>query len=227
MQLLRTYAVTSISCAGRANVAPGAGVVALHVAKGSVLDFCGDAFVNAANEGCVGGFGLDEMVNRAGGFELKEARKQLGGCPTGEARITGAYGHAKTNFIIHAVGPVYRSNRVKAPARSVEELDLQLKSAYRSALILAKEQKGQIRTIAFCLLSCGVFRGETPLVDLCKIALESIREELQRAPADDVGSDSLLQEVFVVGFTTEEEEALLQAADAVLGSERTDNRDRS
>jgi O-acetyl-ADP-ribose deacetylase (regulator of RNase III) len=199
-------------------VTPGAGCVSLHVAKGSVLDFCGDAFVNAANEGCVGGFGLDEMVNRAGGFELKEARKRLGGCPTGQARITGAFGHSKTNFIIHAVGPVYRSNRVQAPARSVEELDLQLNSAYRSALILAEQQKGQIQTLAFCLLSCGVFRGEASLVHLCRISLESIREELQRAPADDVGAVNFLREVFVVAYTLEEEEALLQAADIVLGS---------
>ena len=49
----------------------------LVLSKGSVLDFKGDAFINAANEGCVGGFGLDEQVNLSGGFQLKEARKQV------------------------------------------------------------------------------------------------------------------------------------------------------
>ena len=194
-------------------------VVLLHIAKGSVLDYCGDAFVNAANEGCVGGFGVDEMVNRSGGFELKEARKQLGGCPTGQARITGAFGHVKTKFIIHAVGPVYRSNRIKESTRPVEELDLQLKSAYMSAVNIAQQKKGQIQTIAFCLLSCGVFRGEASLVHLCSIALDGIREELQRVSADDGGSGSFLREIFVVAYTPEEEEALLQAAGMVLGNE--------
>lgn len=57
------------------------------LAAGSILDYVGDAFVNAANEGCTGGFGVDEQVNKAGGYELKEARKLFGGCKTGDAKV--------------------------------------------------------------------------------------------------------------------------------------------
>ena len=85
----------------------------LVLAGGSVLDFTGDAFVNAANEGCTGGFGVDEMVNQSGGAELKEARKKLGGCKTGDAKTTPSFAHTKTAWIVHAVGPVYRINSHK------------------------------------------------------------------------------------------------------------------
>jgi len=83
----------------------GGGNTAVIIAAGSILDYTGDAFVNAANEGCTGGFGVDEQVNRAGGYALKEARKLLGGCPTGEAKVTESFEHRKVKHIIHAVGP--------------------------------------------------------------------------------------------------------------------------
>ncbi len=74
-------------------------------AGGSVLDFKGDAMVNAANEGCVTGGGVDGAVNDSGGRMLVAARKKLGGCPTGQAKITGSFGHTNTMRIIHAVIP--------------------------------------------------------------------------------------------------------------------------
>ena len=84
----------------------GSGVPSLVLTSGSILEYRGDAFVNAANEGCTGGFGVDEMVNRSGGFALKQARGALGGCVTGEAKVTAAFAHKHTRWIIHAVGPV-------------------------------------------------------------------------------------------------------------------------
>jgi hypothetical protein len=70
----------------------------LTVCRGSILAFRGDAIVNAANEGCVTGFGVDEAVNRAaGGFLIKEARRGLQGCPTGQAKVTGSVEHTLVN----------------------------------------------------------------------------------------------------------------------------------
>lgn len=71
----------------RINLGPTRFNVSLVIVAGSILDYEGDAFVNAANEGCTGGFGVDEQVNKAGGFELKEARKQFGGCQTGQCKV--------------------------------------------------------------------------------------------------------------------------------------------
>ena len=85
----------------------------LVLAAGSILEYTGDAFVNAANEGCVGGFGVDEMVNRSAGHALRRVRQTLGGCPTGEAKLTASFDHTRVAHIIHAVGPVYRINRIK------------------------------------------------------------------------------------------------------------------
>lgn len=58
----------------------------------------GDAIVNAANEGCTGGFGVDEIINKSGGFKLKEARKLLNGCATGDAKVTPSFDHTKVSI---------------------------------------------------------------------------------------------------------------------------------
>jgi O-acetyl-ADP-ribose deacetylase (regulator of RNase III) len=155
----------------------------MKVVHGSVLNFEGDAMVNAANTGGVTGFGLDEMVNRAAGdFEIKEARRSLGGIPTGEAKCTPSFKHDKVKFIIHAVGPVYRENAV-VKRGSVEEKDLLLAAAYRSAVNCAVENGAA--TVGFCLLSVGVFRGDRSLLDLVSIALRTLANEA-RPPLTDI-----------------------------------------
>lgn len=174
------------------------------LAKGSVLDFNGDAIVNAANEGCVGGFGVDEAINKAGGFELKEARKKLGGCKTGFAKITPSFAHEKVKWIIHAVGPVYRipfgENISEAEMQSYfSEKDIKLYSAYKECLKRAEENN--IRSIGFCLLSAGVFRGQRKLDGVVEICLSSIIDNLFPS----------LEKVVIYAYTDEEEIALKEA----------------
>ena len=137
------------------------------------------------------------MVNRAAGdFEIKEARRAFGGIATGDAKWTPSFGHSRVKFIIHAVGPVYRSNALNRSC-SVEEKDSLLASAYRSALARAVELGAT--TVGFCLLSAGVFRGDRSLADLALIALRSLAG----------GAQPPLAEISVFAYTQEEEAALL------------------
>lgn len=183
----------------------------LLLVKGSILDFEGDALVNAANEGCVGGFGVDELVNQAGGPQLRVARQQLGGCPTGEAKITPAFAHAKTRWIVHAVGPAYRDasvmlhgGPVAEPAereRMLRSRDPLLVSAYRNALREAAAQG--CRSIGFCLLSAGVFRGSRPLGDVVEIGARTLAHALSTGNA--VGS---IDTIVLVAYSDDEERSL-------------------
>jgi O-acetyl-ADP-ribose deacetylase len=130
---------------------------------GSVLDFKGDAFVNAANTGGVTGFGLDEMVNRAcGAAEIKAVRKTFNGIPTGSAKSTSSFAHTNVRFVIHATGPVFRDNRMDKDT-SIDDLYVLLQQTYEAALTEATRLG--CKDLAFCLLSAGVFRGEEPADD--------------------------------------------------------------
>ena len=118
----------------------------LRVIEADITTLALDAIVNAANEALLGGGGVDGAIHRAAGPRLLEACKEIGGCPTGEARITEGF-DLPSKWIIHAVGP-----RWYGGSRGEPEL---LESCYDSAFKLAIEN--QLKTIAFPSISTGIY----------------------------------------------------------------------
>lgn len=141
----------------------------MTVVQGDITKQDVDAIVNAANESLRGGGGVDGAIHRAAGPELLEECIQIGGCPTGEARITRGY-RLPARHVIHTVGPVWQGGDRGEPGK--------LASCYRNALRLAVENGA--RTIAFPGISTGVYGY--PLEDATRIAVTTVRDCLAEMP---------------------------------------------
>ncbi len=141
----------------------------IELVQGDITHQDTDAIVNAANNSLLGGGGVDGAIHRAAGPKLLEETRTLGGCKTGDAKISHGY-NLKAHHVIHAVGPVHDANNLDVARLLV--------SAYRRSLEVAVENG--IRTLAFPSISTGVY--SYPVAEAAHIAVSTVYEFAQNHP---------------------------------------------
>lgn len=140
----------------------------IDLVQGDITKQKVDAIVNAANSTLLGGGGVDEAIHRAAGPELLAECRKLGGCPTGEAKITRGY-RLPASHMVHTVAPVWHGGR-----QGEDEL---LRDCYQNSLKLAEESG--VKSIAFLSISTGAYHF--PIERASRIAVEIVRECLKKS----------------------------------------------
>lgn len=171
----------------------------IELVEGDITKQATDAIVNAANSSLLGGGGVDGAIHRAAGPKLLEETRTLGGCETGNAKISGGY-NLPARYVIHAVGPVYRSRDPQVP--------LLLASAYRRCLEIAQEYN--LESIAFPAISTGIYGY--PVSEAASIALSTVIDFVKQ-------HDGIKQVNFVL-FSRGVLEEFAQAFDALMQKEQ-------
>ncbi len=138
----------------------------IKIVQGDITKLDVDAIVNAANNSLLGGGGVDGAIHRAAGPDLLEETRKIGGCPTGDARVSGGY-NLPARWVIHTVGPVWKGGGQNEEKR--------LADCYRNSLAVAVE-KGA-KTVAFPAISTGVYGF--PLRRATEIAMRETRQFLE------------------------------------------------
>jgi len=167
----------------------------LLAVSGDITQETTDAIVNAANSSLAPGGGVCGAIHRAAGSELARACAELGGCPTGDARITPGFA-LKAGHVIHAVGPVWHGGAKGEPDH--------LASCYRRSLEVADENG--LRSIAFPAISTGIYGY--PSDDAAAIAVHAVRT-----------TPTQVERVLLVAFSTPDEQVLRRALDARSGGQ--------
>lgn len=165
----------------------------IEIRQADITQLAVDAIVNAANTSLLGGGGVDGAIHRAAGPDLLSECKTIGGCPTGEARITKGYNLA-ARHVIHTVGPVYRGR---------PEDSRLLTACYRNSLELAAVHG--IKSVAFPAISCGVYGY--PIEAACRIAVNTVCEFLK--------AHQIPQKVIFVLFSQNDYQAYRHYLDAL------------